>query len=296
MFHSLVPYREPDTPTGPGDRRSGGARDAARAGAQGAKRRRERRSEPDAQRSGAASKPTSASRGEKPPVRLCKPRGSGLLAPAGEGGRRPPEARSEAENKNPLRARWARSGGATPTRARRQTWHEGGGPRKRERTTTPTRREEASAKRPIGAAAKPGRRSQGRAPAGSDDRRYDQQRAGERAERPKATPPPSVGDEPRSRPPRGLSSALFADANESDGGPRSRRGDGGRQQAGAARREAQAKAGVGCVRSPLLTASQSDFHGVGRVIPLPTPSETLSDGKFRAILQIGSCASSCSVI
>jgi len=136
---------------------------------------------------------------------------------------------------------------------------------------------------PRGRPRQAGRRSQGRAPVGGDDRNRAEQRAGERAERPKPTPPPSVGDEPRSRPPRGLSSALFADANVSAGGPRSRRGDGGRQQAGAARREAQAKAGVGCVRSPLLTASQSDFQHVGRPIPLSPRSETLSEAKFRRI-------------
>lgn len=57
---------------------------------QGAKRRRERRSPPDAQRSGDAHRPTPASRGVKPPVRLSKPRGRGLQAPAGKGGRQPP--------------------------------------------------------------------------------------------------------------------------------------------------------------------------------------------------------------
>lgn len=57
---------------------------------QGAKRRRERRSLPDAQRSGDAHRPTPASRGVKPPQRLSKPRGRGLPAPAGKGGRQPP--------------------------------------------------------------------------------------------------------------------------------------------------------------------------------------------------------------
>lgn len=55
------------------------------------------------------------------------------------------------------------------------------------------------------------------------------------------------------------------------------------KRARGASQERRAKGGGYDSLSPLLTASQSDFHGVGRVIPLPTPSETLSEAKFREI-------------